>query len=116
MPGHTHTHTHTQTDYNNPLCACVRRVNDAVSSSISITTCVNSILDQLKCPKHWGAKDWGQSVASGKVHVSNKQEKRYIKKKNRQSISELLERKIGTTFGADWAHAYTVHCTCMYIC
>ena len=26
--------------------------NDAVSSSSSITTCVNSILDRLKCPKH----------------------------------------------------------------
>ena len=50
---------------------------DAVSSSSSssITTCVNSILDQLKCPKHWGAKDWGQSAASGKAHVSHKTRK-----------------------------------------
>ena len=49
--------------------------NDAVSSSSSITTCVNSILDRLKCPKHWGAKDWGQSAASGKAHVSHKTRK-----------------------------------------
>ena len=48
---------------------------DAASSSISITTCVNSILDRLKCPKHWGAKDWGQSAASGKAHVSHKTRK-----------------------------------------
>ena len=71
-------------------------------------TCVNSILDRLKCPKHWGAKDWGQSATSGKAHVSHKTRK-YIKKKNRQPISELLERKIGNVgeqFGADWAHAY----------
>ena len=50
---------------------------DAVSSSSSssITTCVNSILDRLNCPKHWEAKDWGQSAASGKAHVWHKTRK-----------------------------------------
>ncbi len=44
-----------------------------------------------------------QSAASGQAHVSHKTRKiGNVRKKNRQSISELLERKIG----ADWAHVY----------
>ena len=64
---------------------------DAVSSSISIsiTTRVNSILDRLKCPKHWGAKEWGQSVSSGKSHMSHKTRKMHV---------GTSKRKIGSQF------------------
>ena len=44
----------------------------------------------------WETKDLGQSAASGKAHVSHETRKRSnTRKKNRQPISELLERKIG---------------------
>ena len=44
----------------------------------------------------WETKDLGQSAASGQAHVSHRTRKiGNIRKKNRQPISELLERKIG---------------------
>ena len=76
--------------------------SDATSSSSS--SCKLSTKMSKALRTHWEAKDLGQSAASGKAHMWHKRRKiGNIRKKKRQPILELLERK---TFGTDWADAY----------
>ena len=67
--------------------------SDAASSgSSSYFMCKLSTKMSKALGTRWEAKDLGQSAASGKAHVCRKIGN--IRKKNRQPISELLERKI----------------------
>ena len=74
--------------------------SDAASSSRSSCFMCRLYSGLTKIPKalrtRWETKYLSQFAPSGQVHMSHKTRKiGNIRKKNRQSISELLERKIG---------------------